>query len=118
MTRAVIGAAIEVHKALGPGLLESAYEACLAYELQARGVAHRTQVELPIVYRGRPIGCVYRLDFLIDNRLIVELKAVEKLLPIHEAHLLTYLRLSRTKTGLLMNFNTPFLKNGIKRLSL
>jgi GxxExxY protein len=118
LTRAVIGAAIEVHEALGPGLLESAYEACLAHELRARGIPFRTQVELPIVYRGHDVGVGYRLDFLIEDRLIVELKAVEKLLPIHEAQVLTYLRLSGKRLALLLNFNTPYLKGGIKRLVL
>ena len=118
LTRAVIGAGIEVHRALGPGLLESAYESCLGIELQARGIAHQAQVELPVVYRGHTVGCTYRLDLVIENRLIVELKAVERVLPIHKAQVLTYLRLSGKRTGLLMNFNVPCLKDGIERFSL
>jgi GxxExxY protein len=118
LTKGVIGAAIEVHKTLGPGLLESAYESCLCYELEARGLAYQAQVELPVVYRGHSVNCSYRLDLIIEDRLIVELKAVDKLLPIHDAQVLTYLRLSGKKTALLMNFNIPCLKDGIKRFSL
>jgi GxxExxY protein len=115
---AVIGAAIEVHKVLGPGLLESAYQAAMAAELEYLGVPFREQVEVPIQYRGRKLDCAYRLDLIVDDQLIVELKAVDKLMPVHEAQLLTYLRLMNIKTGLLLNFNTPYLRNGIKRLSL
>ena len=118
LTREIIGAAIAVHKALGPGLLESAYESCLAFELQARGIRFERQRELPIVYRGHKIDCSYRLDFLIEERVILELKAVEKLEPLHQAQLLTYLRLSGKRVGLLLNFNTPYLRDGIKRMVL
>ena len=116
LSREVIGAAIEVHKALGPGLLESAYEECLCKELELQGIAFKQQVELPIRYKGLELSAGYRMDIVVDNLLILELKSVEKLLPIHEAQLLTYLRLSDTWLGLLLNFNVPVLKQGIKRL--
>ena len=116
LTGAVIGAAIEVHRVLGPGLLESAYEECLCFELEARGIAYKRQQDLPINYKGNKLDCGYRLDLLIEDKLIVELKSCEHLLPIHEAQLLTYLRLSEKKIGLLINFNMPVLKDGIKRL--
>jgi len=112
----VIGAAIEVHRELEPGLLESAYEACLAYELRHRGVKVEQQVAQPVFYKGLQLECGYRLDLLVEDRVIVELKAVEALLPIHEAQLLTYLKLRKLRLGLLINFNVPILKNGIKRL--
>jgi len=112
----VIGAAIEVHRELGPGLLESAYEACLRHELQQRGVRVEQQVPVPVFYKGLHLECGYRLDLLVENQVIVELKAVESLLPIHEAQLLTYLKLYQRRLGLLINFNVPVLKNGIKRL--
>jgi GxxExxY protein len=117
LTREVIGAAIEVHKALGPGLLESAYEECLCHELNLRGLRHERQKELPIRYKDVKLDCGYRLDIVIADKLVVELKACDCLLPIHEAQLLTYLKLSRIKTGLLINFNVPVLRDGIKRLS-
>lgn len=116
LTEKVIGAAMDVHRALGPGLLESAYEACLARELTMQGIAFEQQVELPVVYRGVPLSCGYRLDFLVENELILELKAVEKLLPIHEAQLLTYLKLSDKRIGLLINFNVTLLKQGLHRI--
>ncbi len=116
LSREVIGAAIEVHKALGPGLLESAYEECLCKELELQSIAFKQQVELPIRYKGLELSVGYRMDIVVDNLLILELKSVEKLLPIHEAQLLTYLRLSDTWLGLLLNFNVPVLKQGIKRL--
>lgn len=115
ISETVIGAAIDVHRALGPGLLESAYEACLCHELAERGIAFQSQVSMPVTYRSVEIDCGYRIDMLIENSLIVELKTVEKLLPIHEAQLLTYMRLSDVKTGLLMNFNVRVLKDGIRR---
>ena len=118
MTEQVIGAAIEVHRGLGPGLLESAYEACLCYELGQRGLAFQRQVALPVVYKTVQLDCGYRIDLLVQERLIVELKTVEHLLPIHEAQLLTYMKLRGISTGLLLNFNVPLLKNGIKRLVL
>jgi GxxExxY protein len=117
LTREVIGAAIEVHKALGPGLLESAYEECLCHELKLRGIQFERQVELPIEYKGTKMNCGYRMDIVADDQLILELKSCEVLHPIYEAQLLTYLRLTSTKVGLLINFNVPVLKEGIKRLA-
>ena len=118
LTQKVIGCAIEVHKQLGPGLLESTYETCLLLELKQAGIEARYQVELPILYKNTNIDAGYRLDILITNKLIVELKSVEKLLPIHSAQLLTYMKLSNVSTGLLINFNTTKLINGVKRLNL
>ncbi len=118
LTESVIGLAIEVHRALGPRLLESAYQECLCYELRAKGIAFGRQVALPVVYKSVKLDCGYRMDLVVDERLVVELKTVEKILPIHEAQLLTYLRLSGIRTGLLLNFNTAVLKNGIKRMVL
>ncbi|MCH7542472.1 MAG: GxxExxY protein [Proteobacteria bacterium] len=118
LSQMVIGRAIEVHRGLGPGLLESAYEACLCYELKINDISFRRQVPLPVVYKSIKLDCGYRMDIVVDNKLIVELKTVEKLLPVHEAQLLTYLKLSGLRTGLLMNFNTPVLKDGIRRLVL
>ena len=112
----VIGGAIEVHRELGPGLLESAYEICLRYELQQRGLRVEQQVTQPVFYKGLQLECGYRLDLLVENQVIVELKAVEAILPIHSAQLLTYLKLRQLRLGLLINFNVPILKNGIKRL--
>jgi GxxExxY protein len=114
----VIGAAIEVHRALGPGLLESAYEECLCHELNLRGIAFVRQLNLPVSYKGINLDCGYRLDIVANNCLVVELKSVETLLPVHEAQLLTYLKLSGIATGLLMNFNVPVLKNGLRRMKL
>ena len=118
LTGIVIGAAIEVHRLLGPGLLESTYEKCLCKELSIRKVGHQNQVELPVDYKGEQIDCGYRIDLIVERRLVVELKACQALQAIHEAQLLTYLRLSRIKHGLLINFNVPVLKEGIKRLVL
>ncbi|HKQ47195.1 MAG TPA: GxxExxY protein [Phycisphaerae bacterium] len=118
ITAAIIGAAIAVHKALGPGLLESAYQACLEYELSERGVSFRSQLDVPVVYRGHAIGCGYRLDLLVEDQVIVEIKSVEALLPVHDAQLLTYLRLQNKTRGLLLNFNTPYLRDGIRRMVL
>ncbi|MDB5292366.1 MAG: hypothetical protein JWL69_3607 [Phycisphaerales bacterium] len=115
LTEAIIGAAIEVHCILGPGLLESSYANCLAHEFTLRGIPFEMQVSLPIVYKGIALDCGYRLDFLIDRRVVLELKAVEKLDKIHEAQILTYLRLGSWPIGLLMNFNVALLKDGIKR---
>ena len=112
----VVDAAITVHSALGPGLLESAYEACLAHELRARGLRVLTEVPLPVTYRGTKIEVGYRLDVLVDDAVVVEVKAAAKLLPIHEAQLLSYLRLSGHRFGLLINFHVPLLKDGIKRM--
>ena len=111
----VIGCAIEVHKTLGPGLLESAYERCLSFELLAANIRHETQKELSINYKVNKLDCWYRVDFMVEDKLIVELKAVDKVYPIHETQLLTYMKLANVKTGLLINFNVKLLKEGIKR---
>jgi GxxExxY protein len=116
ITEAIIGAAIEVHRALGPGLLESAYVACLVYELIQRGYKVLQQVPLPLIYKDVKLDCGYRLDLLINDVVIVEVKSVERLEPIHEAQLLSYLRLADCKVGLLINFNVKLLKYGVKRL--
>jgi len=118
LTGKVIGAAIDVHKSLGPGLLESIYEECLCIEPGLRKIPFERQRELPIEYKGVTLDCKYRLDIVVDERLIVELKTCESLQPIHQAQLLTYLRLTGIKYGLLINFNVPVLKEGIKRLAL
>jgi GxxExxY protein len=115
VTETIIGAAIEVHRHLGPGLLESAYEECLCHELGLRGMQFEHQVELPVVYKGLRLDCGYRLDIVVEGDVILELKAVEHILPVHEAQLLTYLRLSNKKIGLLINFNVAALKDGIIR---
>ncbi len=115
ITDKIIGAAIEVHKILGPGLLESAYEKCLCYELNLRGLKFTCQTELPLFYKGTNLDCGYRLDIVVENAVILELKAVEQLLPIHEAQLMTYLKLSGHKVGFLINFNVPILKQGLIR---
>ena len=109
--------AIDVHRHLGPGLLESVYEECLCYELGQRQVPYRRQAILPIVYKEVRLDCGYRLDVVVNEELILELKSVERLLPIHEAQMLTYLRLSGIRTGLIMNFNTPILKQGLRRMT-
>jgi len=116
LSRIVLDAAFQVHSALGPGLLESAYEKRLAYELGKQGISTSSQVELPIIYDSKRIDAGYRIDMLVENLVIIELKAVERLLPIHEAQLLSYLRLARKRLGLLINFNTCRLKDGIKRM--
>lgn len=113
----IIGAAIEVHKGLGPGLLESAYEECLAHELELRGLSFERQVVLPLCYKNVRLDAGYRLDLLVAQQVIVELKTVESLLPIHRAQLLTYLKLTDCKLGLLINFNVPVLRNGIERIA-
>ena len=115
LSNVVIGAAIDVHRALGPGLLESAYEACLCHELGSRGVKYKRQVSLPIDYKDVQLDCGYRLDILVEDKIVVELKSIEKLLPIHDAQLLTYLKLGNWQLGILFNFNVPLLKLGIKR---
>jgi GxxExxY protein len=116
LTYRIIGAAMDVHRTLGPGLLESAYEACLAYELTLLGFQVERQKELPVVYKDVHLDCGYRLDFLVDDTVIVELKAVDRLESIYTAQLLSYLKLSGHKIGLLINFNVQVLKDGIKRL--
>ena len=118
ITEAIIGAAIDVHRDLGPGLLESAYEACLAYELATRELNAIRQLQLPVVYKGVRLDCGYRIDLLVEDRVIVEVKAVERLEPIHQAQLLTYLRLSGHRVGLLINFNARTIKEGLKRMVL
>ena len=115
LTEAIIGAAIEVHRELGPGLLENAYAACLCRELQLRGLPFEHEKPMPVEYKGLHIDCGYRIDILVDGRVVVELKAVKKLVPVHEAQLLTYLKLSGVRVGLLINFNVPVLKEGIVR---
>jgi GxxExxY protein len=112
----VIGLAIEVHRHLGPGLLESAYEDCLAFELKQHSIAFRRQVALPVIYKGMKLDCSYRMDFVVEEYLVIEIKAVDHLLAIHEAQLLTYLKLSNRKIGLLINFNVPLLRDGVKRM--
>ncbi len=115
LTDKIIGAAIEVHRALGPGLLESAYQLCLAQESRLHGIPFEEQVSLKLNYKGIDLDGGYRIDFVFDKRVIVELKAVEQVLPVHEAQLLTYLKLAKIHVGLLINFNIPVLKNGIYR---
>jgi GxxExxY protein len=115
ITHQIIGAAIEVHKHLGPGLLESAYEECLAHELRLRNFRVERQKPVPVVYKQTKLECGYRLDLLVEGRIVVELKSVEGLGPIHEAIILTYLRMSGHKLGLLINFNVSVLKDGVRR---
>ena len=112
----IIGAAIEVHKNLGPGLLESAYEQCLCYELNLQGLSFERQQPLPVVYKGKRLDCGYRLDMVVDNAIILELKACETILQIHKAQLLTYLKLSGLQLGLILNFNVPVMRDGIVRM--
>ena len=116
LTEKIIGAAIELHKSLGPGLLESAYETCLSHEFSIADIAFERQVPVPVTYKSVPLDCGYRLDFLVEKTVVVELKAVEGLQPIHQAQLLTYLKLGGWPIGLLINFNVPVLKKGIKRM--
>jgi len=118
LTETVIGAAIAVHRELGPGLLESTYEACHAHELVKQGLLVERQKELPVRYRDILLECGYRIDLLVERKLIVELKAIERLLPIHHAQLITYLKLSGCHTGLLINFNEFRIKDGIRRLAV
>ena len=115
LTGRILGAAIEVHRQLGPGLLESAYRACLVDELRAAGLGVRHEVTLPITYKGRVIEGAYRADLVVEGAVLVELKAVERILPIHEAQTLTYMRLGNLPVGLLLNFNVPRLREGIRR---
>jgi len=118
LTGKIIQAAIEVHKALGPGLLESAYDKCLSKEFDIIQLIYKNQVELPIVYKGIKVDAGYRIDKIIEDKVIIELKAVEHLLPVHKAQLLTYMKLTGIRAGLLINFNVPVLKDGIKRMVL
>ena len=115
LTHRIIGLAMRVHTRLGPGLLESAYEHCLCHEFDRNGLAYSRQIDLPLAYEGTFLDCGYRADVIVDNTVILELKSVEHILPLHEAQLLTYLRLSRCRIGLLFNFNTLSLKDGIRR---
>jgi len=116
ITAKILDAAIEVHRNLGPGLLESVYEECLEEELRCRSVDTKSQMSVPIVYKGRRLNKEFRIDLLIEKEVIVELKTVDKLAPIHEAQLLTYLKLANKKVGILINFNEVLLKNGYKRM--
>jgi GxxExxY protein len=116
ITKAVIGACIDIHRQLGPGLLESAYEECLCFELSQAKIAFARQVPLPVAYKGVQLDCGYRMDLVVAESVVIELKTVESLMPIHEAQLLTYLKLSGLQVGLLINFNVPVLKQGVKRI--
>ena len=118
ITEPVIGAAIEVHRVLGPGLLESVYERCLCRELDLRGTSFQRQVPLPVVYKGEAVDCDLRIDIVLPGMLIVEVKSYEKTLPIHEAQLLTYMKLTGIRIGLLINFNVKLLRDGFKRMVL
>lgn len=116
ITSAIIGAAIEIHRALGPGLLESAYHPCLAYELTARSITFEAGKPLPLTYKEVRLDCGYRLDFIVESLVVIELKSVAALAPVHTAQLLTYLKLTGCPAGLLINFNVPVLKQGIRRV--
>jgi GxxExxY protein len=116
ITKRVIGFAIDVHRTLGPGLLESAYEECLCYELSQAHLLFHRQVALPVIYKGVRLDCGYRMDLVVEDLVVVEIKAIDCLSPIHEAQLLTYLKLSEKSVGLLINFNVPVLKEGLKRI--
>jgi GxxExxY protein len=116
LTEKILGAAIEVHKHLGPGLLESAYEECLCLELSRSGLRFQRQVHLPVQYKGLKLDCAYKMDVVVEESVIVEIKAVEELLPIHKAQILTYLRASGKRIGLLINFNVTKLKDGVRRV--
>ena len=118
LSRKVFGCGIEVHRELGPGLLESTYQRCLAHELGLAGISFKVEHPQPVIYKGLELECGYRIDLLIENQIVVELKAVTELLPIHEAQLITYLKLSNVRQGLLMNFNVPMLKAGLKSILL
>jgi len=115
LTHAIIGAAIEIHRTLGPGLLEAVYEECLAKELNLRSISYERQKPIPLVYKGLKLECGYRLDFLVCGRVVVEIKSIEAIAPIHDSVMLTYLRLSEKSIGLLINFNVAILKDGIRR---
>lgn len=118
LTSRIIGAAVEVHRMLGPGLLESAYEACLAWEIAERGMGVERQVPLPVQYKGVELECGYRMDMVVEKSVLLELKTVRAIEPIHMAQILTYLRLSGLRVGLLLNFSMPTMKEGIKRVSI
>lgn len=116
LTESIIGCAIEVHRAIGPGLLESAYEECLCYELAQNGLSFQRQVPLPVIYKGVKLDCGYKLDIIVENAVIIELKAVDRIIAIHEAQLLSYLRMLDLRVGLILNFHSSVLKDGIKRI--
>ncbi len=116
ITDTILGSAISVHRELGPGLLESAYEACLVHEMEEKGLQVERQKSLPVIYKGVNIDCGYRLDLVVENKIVLELKTVEKILPIHQAQILSYLKLSGHSLGFLINFHVDILKNGIKRV--
>jgi GxxExxY protein len=118
ITQNIIGAAIEVHRNLGPGLLESTYETCLSKELELRQISYVKQMPLPINYKGLTLDCGYRVDLLVENLVVVEIKSIEAILPIHEAQLLTYMKLGKWPIGLLLNFNVSVLRQGIRRMIL
>jgi GxxExxY protein len=118
LTEAIIGAAISVHRELGPGLLESVYEKCLAFELADRGLSVSTQKEIPVRYKNLTFDCSFRADLIVENKVLVELKSIEQLSPIHTSQVITYLKLTGLRTALLINFNVPTLKTGLKRISL
>ncbi len=118
LTGKIIGCAIEVHRTLGPGLLESTYQQCLAHEMSLTGLHFNLEFPLPVEYKGIRLDCGYRIDLLVEDEVIVELKSVEELLPIHQAQILTYMKLANISTGLLINFNVPRLKHGIERFKL
>ena len=118
LSHTIIAAAIEVHKNLGPGLLEAVYKHCLGLELETQGLKYQKELDVPLVYKNRKIDHCFRLDFLVENAIVLELKSIETMLPVHEAQLLTYLRLSGKQVGLLINFNVPILKQGIRRCVL
>jgi GxxExxY protein len=114
-TSPIIASAIEVHRHLGPGLLESAYEECLCHELHLRNITFERQVSLPVLYKGLPLDCGYQIDLIVQDEVVLELKSIEKILPIHQAQLLTYMKLAKKSVGLLINFNMPLLTQGIIR---
>ncbi len=116
ITEKIIGCSIEVHRALGPGLLESAYEECLCFELKNSHLEFKRQVPLPVIYKGVKLDCGYRMDLIVANTVIVEIKAIERILPVHEAQILSYLKLANKSLGLLINFHVSVLKNGLKRI--
>jgi len=118
LTERVIGLAIEVHKTLGPGLLESVYEDCLCHELRTHGIEHQRQLALPVSYKGLRLDAGFKIDAVVERRLVLELKAADQILPVHEAQLLTYMKLGNYRTGLLLNFHVALLKDGIKRMVL
>lgn len=118
LTRQIIGAAIEIHRHLGPGLLESTYESCLVYELEKLGLVVQRQVALPVVYKELQLPKAYRIDLLVNDQIVVELKAVDQILPVHEAQVLSYLKLSQLKVGLLLNFHVKMMKDGVRRFAL